>query len=409
MKTLLQILVLMAIISSGSNQLIAQWVQTNGPYGGPTTCFAVSDTNLFAGTQGGGVFLSTNNGTSWTAANTNLHVHVGSLAILGTNIFAGTWGGGAFLSTNNGTSWTAVNNGLTNDRVPALAVSDTNLFAAAPITSVFRSTNSGTSWTPTGLTGNVIYALAVSGTNIFAGTLGGFAGTHCGVYLSTDNGIGWTETAFKDTSVLAFAVSGTNLFAGTQGRGVFISTNNGASWDTASTGLTDTTVQALAVSSANLFAGTESGVFLSTNNGTTWTAVNTGFDPFTDVSALAVSDTTLFAGAGGNGVWRRPLSQIITSVESFSSEPPLHFSLEQNYPNPFNPTTTIVYGLREKTNVELKVFDVLGREVETIVNSEQDAGYYEIEFNASKLASGIYFYRLQAGSFVETKKMVLMK
>jgi len=88
---------------------------------------------------------------------------------------------------------------------------------------------------------------------------------------------------------------------------------------------------------------------------------------------------------------------------------PDRFKLEQNYPNPFNPTTTIIYGIRERTTVELKIFDVLGREVETIVNSEQDAGYYEVAFNASRLASGIYFYRLKAGSFVETKKMVLMK
>ena len=86
-------------------------------------------------------------------------------------------------------------------------------------------------------------------------------------------------------------------------------------------------------------------------------------------------------------------------------------------PNPFNPSTTIKYGLRERTIVELKIYDVLGREVVTVVNSEQAAGYYEIEFNASRLASGIYFYRLQAGDpsagsgqgFVETKKMILMK
>jgi hypothetical protein len=88
---------------------------------------------------------------------------------------------------------------------------------------------------------------------------------------------------------------------------------------------------------------------------------------------------------------------------------PIDFALHQNYPNPFNPTTTIVYGLRERTIVELKLFDVLGREIETIFDGEQDAGYYEVEFNASRLPSGIYFYRLQAGSFVETKKMLLLR
>jgi hypothetical protein len=102
---------------------------------------------------------------------------------------------------------------------------------------------------------------------------------------------------------------------------------------------------------------------------------------------------------------------IPVSVERDETENglPDAFTLSQNYPNPFNPTTTIVYGLRERTNVLLKLFDVLGSEIEIFVSGEQDAGYYEIEFNASRLASGIYFYRLQAGSFVETKKMMLLK
>ncbi|MFC2102949.1 alpha/beta hydrolase-fold protein [Bacteroidota bacterium] len=96
-------------------------------------------------------------------------------------------------------------------------------------------------------------------------------------------------------------------------------------------------------------------------------------------------------------------------IEPQDISSPEEFYLAQNFPNPFNPTTTIVYGLRERMIVELKVYDVLGREIEAIVNGEQEAGYYEIEFNANRLASGIYFYRLQAGSFIETKKMVLMR
>jgi hypothetical protein len=88
---------------------------------------------------------------------------------------------------------------------------------------------------------------------------------------------------------------------------------------------------------------------------------------------------------------------------------PTEFSLEQNYPNPFNPSTTIQYGIKERSSVELVLYDILGREVEVLVNEEQDAGYYKINFNAGRLASSIYFYRIKAGSFVETKKMVLVK
>ncbi len=88
---------------------------------------------------------------------------------------------------------------------------------------------------------------------------------------------------------------------------------------------------------------------------------------------------------------------------------PLALSLEQNYPNPFNPVTTIKYQIPELSFVILKVYDVLGREVVTLVNEEKQTGSYEVEFDATSLSSGIYFYRLQAGSFVETKKMVLIK
>ncbi|MEJ2637489.1 MAG: T9SS type A sorting domain-containing protein, partial [Calditrichia bacterium] len=88
---------------------------------------------------------------------------------------------------------------------------------------------------------------------------------------------------------------------------------------------------------------------------------------------------------------------------------PKSFALEQNYPNPFNPTTTIAFSLPDMELVSLKVYDLLGREVKSLVSGKKAAGTYEIQFNASHLASGIYYYRLQAGSFVSTKKLILLK
>jgi hypothetical protein len=85
------------------------------------------------------------------------------------------------------------------------------------------------------------------------------------------------------------------------------------------------------------------------------------------------------------------------------------FSLHQNYPNPFNPSTTIQYQIPELSFVTIEVYDVLGTEIATLLNEEKPAGNYEVEFDGSGLPSGIYFYRLQAGSFIETKKMILMK
>jgi hypothetical protein len=172
--------------------------------------------------------------------------------------------------------------------------------------------------------------------------------------------------------------------------------------------LTSSYVFSLAVSGTNLFAGTDGGVFLSTNNGTSWTAASTGFTN-TDVYALAVSGTNIFAGTYGGGIWRRPLSEMITSVERLSTDLAMHFSLNQNYPNPFNPATTISFSLPSKSFVSLKVFDALGREVLLLFANELPGGTYARQWNAAGLPSGMYFYRLQAGSFTETKKLLLLR
>ncbi len=120
-------------------------------------------------------------------------------------------------------------------------------------------------------------------------------------------------------------------------------------------------------------------------------------------------DMDVLSASWGDGkiAWYENLSP--TGIEVTSNEIPIEFSLGQNYPNPFNPNTTINYQIRELSFVTLKVFDVLGNEVATLVNEVKPIGTYEITWTAENLPSGIYFYRLQAGSFVETKKMVLLR
>ena len=104
---------------------------------------------------------------------------------------------------------------------------------------------------------------------------------------------------------------------------------------------------------------------------------------------------------------------IITNIENKQNSLPTKFSLDQNYPNPFNPSTSIQYAISSRQLVTLKVYDILGSEVANLVNEELNAGSYKVEFNSASsikdLASGIYFYQLKAGSFVVTKKMVLIK
>ncbi len=98
-----------------------------------------------------------------------------------------------------------------------------------------------------------------------------------------------------------------------------------------------------------------------------------------------------------------------TGVESAVGQTPKSYTLHQNYPNPFNPTTLINYELPIASQVNLKVYDVLGREVATLVDGREDAGVHQVKFDASRLTSGIYFYQLQAGTFVASRKLVLLR
>ena len=113
---------------------------------------------------------------------------------------------------------------------------------------------------------------------------------------------------------------------------------------------------------------------------------------------------------GGTGPWSETnrFNIMLTDVED-ETQLPTEFALMQNYPNPFNPSTVISYQLPVSSKVTLKVFDVLGNEIATLVNEEKPAGVYEINFNSNKLASGVYLYKLQAGGFTETRKMILMR
>ena len=103
--------------------------------------------------------------------------------------------------------------------------------------------------------------------------------------------------------------------------------------------------------------------------------------------------------------YRSPATEIVSAGVSAASE----FSLSQNYPNPFNPSTAIRYGLPVRSHVTLTVFNTLGQSVATLQNGEQDAGYHEVRFDARNLSSGVYFYRLQSGSYAETKKLFLVR
>jgi hypothetical protein len=131
--------------------------------------------------------------------------------------------------------------------------------------------------------------------------------------------------------------------------------------------------------------------------------------PNLTIYGLAIdADNNVFVGALGGGVWRRPLSEL-TDIKIEGKDIPTDFVLKQNYPNPFNPSTIISYSLPTRQFVTLKVYDVLGKEISTLVNEEKPAGGYTVQFNATNLPSGVYFYRINSGNYSETKKLLLLK
>jgi hypothetical protein len=136
---------------------------------------------------------------------------------------------------------------------------------------------------------------------------------------------------------------------------------------------------------------------------------STSNNPFT-LTALSEGVYTVNAGFKDPNRDYGTTSIVVSSTGiSNTTDPIPTYILYSNYPNPFNPSTKIKYLVAEKTFVSVKIYDVAGSEVASIVNQEQAAGEYEIDFTADNLTSGVYFYKLQAGNFVETKKMVLMK
>ena len=445
----------------------SSWVQRDsGLANRLVNTLLVNGTGLFAGTYGG-VYMSMNDGASWSRANEGIiNTSISALADFGTGLFAGDDGillstdrgdrwatvdsaapyisafaksgndvfagmrfaPGILRSTDNGQTWTVLDSGKANDLFTCLAAfpdgsGGTDLLAgdAQSGNGMFLSTDNGATWTQenSGLTNTWVFSIAVvpgpnGKTQLFAGTQNG------GLFLSTDEGRSWTLQSMDLSKEIVFSMAtiGGTLFAGT-GSGVYVSTDNGANWSPV--GPPDAYITTLAVSGTNLFAGgqydaySNGGVFLSTDNGATWTSVDSGMTN-TDISALAVGETNLYAGTFGSGSWSRPMSQMITAVETGAGGIPNRFSLSQNYPNPFNPTTNIGYRIADAGLVTLKVYNVLGQRVATLVNKVEQPGSYRVQFNASNLASGVYIYRIEvhsidrsAVSYEAVKKLMLIK
>jgi hypothetical protein len=445
----------------------SQWTKKSIPpsdYANYGYALAVRDTVLYVGHYG--ISYSTDYGNTWTREKTGLPASIVSRVAYagGSTMYLASQG--IFKSTNNGVDWVSVNTGIgtlnTYDVMPIGGM----VFAATSDQGVFRSTNGGTTWKAvnTGLSGPPYNAW-----NLVAGGGFIFVSSQSGVYASSDSGNHWTYTDGGSIYGLnPMIVKGNYLYANnfnglsrhivtdflpaatvlqplnSTGTLSFNSPGNqtGVSMNiTSLTGVANLTVNRYSTAAVNTaFSGTPP---TSTSNfrwvievlgtptvtgeirinpslfGTTITnpgSVTIYKRSTSGAGTFVALPTTYDSGANEFVATITGFSEFIlgstgalTDVVEAGDVKPAAFRLEQNYPNPFNPSTTVRYGLPRKSNVQLAVFNTLGQQVATLVEGEQEAGYHEIKFGASGLASGVYFYRLKTGDFVQTRKLLLLR
>jgi hypothetical protein len=306
---------------------------------------------------------------------------VSALFSIRSRVFVITGGPVIRSSFNGGQTWDTVSHaGLPLwDDVSGVLTMDSLIFLSTLNNGVFRSTNQGTSWVP-----------ASSGLSV--GICGGLARIGDALFCQVDSGVApYLHTTTK----------------------VYRSANGGTSWIEASNGISGfADYSSLWSHLGFLFCETSTGLFRSSNLGASWELWGQGLSPAIEnprrtVYSMAFSDSYAFAAVDG-GIWKRALNDIAASTES-GGQVPDAFILRQNYPNPFNPSTTIGYGLPSRSHMSLTVFNTLGQQVSVLQNGEENAGYHEVQFNAQNLPSGVYFYRIQAGSYAETKKLLLVR
>jgi hypothetical protein len=355
-----------------------------------------------------GVYLSTDNGASWTPPGLS-NITIKCLAFTASYVFAGT-GNGIFRSSDNGINWIQLNAGLTDTSINAINVKDNNLFIAVK-NSVYLSTNNGDSWITSnnGLSNVLVNCMINAGSDIFAGS-------DNGVFLSTDNGTNWISGGMAGLIINALAVYQTDIYAATNNVGVCKKPLLNFGLPVELTSFTAT------ISNHNINLSWQTATELNNRgfnvelsiNKSDWTIISfiKGHGTTTSETAYSYIDKSVkptgkyfyrLKQLDNNGTYK------YSNIVELNLNLPAVYALNQNYPNPFNPNTLITYSLPLSSNIKLIIYNTLGQSIKTLETGYKLAGNYSVNFNASNLPSGIYFYKLEAGSFSQIKKMILLK
>ncbi len=364
--------------------------------------------NIYAGTLGGGVFRSSNSGDNWSQTNSGItDLNINSIVCNSSGmVFAGTSSSGVFKSTDNGNTWN--NTSLNSGTIHSLAANSNGYVFAGSNSGIYRSSDNGVNWIRA-LDSLTVYSI-VSKDNGYVVVLTSLANS---VFRSPDNGVSWQLREFSyNFNSFGLAPNGV-IFATTGGEfdalGFYLHSSGDDAYSWGYLYNFGSASQRVAINDpGDVFVSRGNGMWVSSTSGMSGTYQNSGLNLGGGlILGIVVSpDNIVFAGQENGFVYRNPASP--TGIQT-GNLTPSSYSLYQNYPNPFNPATRISYDIPQNSFVKLVVFDVLGKEVATLVNGIQKAGSYNVSFEASNLPSGVYFFKLTADGFTDTKKMVLMK
>jgi len=405
--------VLLLAVHLSYSQWVPQSPGTNESMSG-IACFSSLPVILLTGSQS--IYKSTNNGTNWInigypAPATSLQ----DVIISGTTT-AWVCGNGRILkSTNSGSNWVAatVPNRYWN---AGYFLNDNTGWFCGGTDTVIKTTNGGTSWT---IQENNLYQnennYGIVFTNSLLGLMvGSYDTPNAGYILKTINGGGTWLTVFTSNSYIhsITMVNATTGFAGGTGK-IYKTTNSGSNWsETVISGAGALYTVCFPLDTlVGYAAGLLGKMYKTTNAGNNWYPLTTGVTGnFKGMDFNFGSSTTGYA-VGTTGVVLRTTNGggAFVGVNENSTTVPEGYSLGQNYPNPFNPETNISFSIPEKQFVRLSVFNAAGSEIAVLVNDNKEPGSHNVQFTPHSIASGIYFYRLTAGSFTATNKMIIVK
>jgi len=360
---------------------------------------------IYVGTENR-VYRSTNFGDSWQYSSDGISsISIQSLAYnINGDIWAGAryYSGGIFRSTDKGLTW----EGAGINIIPtSINIDDSGHVFASSFRDLYRTTDNGMTWTILNVPTYRLLLITPDQTFYLGGA---------GLYRSFDRGNSWIKIFNANITVIYIDGNG-NIFAGSDSEsgGLYRSTDNGANWESIDSGFLSKRIIAInGMKNSGIYCAVGYGsrsnnyaYYVSYDMGDNWIEINAGISS-SGVSLEFDSNGFLYAGTSKRGVFRSV--EIATDVKSISNTPSTYLLLP-NYPNPFNPTTVISYQIPQRGFVTLKIFDLLGKEVATLVNEEKPAGKYEVDFSAKGLASGVYIYRMKVNDFIESKKMILLR